>query len=79
MSSIVNRYAGAMPKRTSPSDANHIDAAADVQQLVTDKRAAWRASGEKTRRRQRRYEHLLVSHLLRQVRPGATDVDVDTD
>ncbi len=37
--------------------------AADLDALVKDKRAAWRASGAKARRRQRRYNKLLIAHL----------------
>jgi hypothetical protein len=54
-----------MPRRTSPEDAEAIVVADDLQAIVHDKREAWRASGAKTRRRQRRYEQLLTRQLLR--------------
>ncbi len=55
-----------MPRRSSPSDAQHIDNAHDLESLVEDKRASWRATGEKARRRQRRYKNLLTAQLLKQ-------------
>ena len=58
-----------MPKRTSPTDAGKKTVAADLEELVHDKREGWRASGAKARRRQRRYEALLVQQLLK---PGPT-------
>ena len=54
-----------MTKRTSPLDAGKISVAADLEELVQDKREAWRASGAKARRRQRRYKALLTQQLLR--------------
>lgn len=52
-----------MPKRTSPKDAKNVVDAADLEALVKDKRELWRASGAKARRRQRRYNKLLIAHL----------------
>ena len=63
-----------MTKRTSPGDARKISVAADLEDLVQDKREGWRASGNKARRRQRRYKALLTQQLLRM---GATDQDDD--
>ena len=60
-----------MPKRTYPNDAARIDQAADLEDIVQDKRADWRATGAKARRRQRRYKNLLTHQLLR------GDVDLD--
>ena len=54
-----------MTKRTSPGDAKNITAADDLQVLVQDKRGEWRANGTKARRRQRRYENLLIQHLIK--------------
>lgn len=54
-----------MTKRTSITDADRIDAADDLEDIVQDKRAAWRATGAKARRRQRRYKNLLTLHLAR--------------
>ena len=55
-----------MSKRSSPADAQHINSAQDLEVLVEDKRASWRATGEKARRRQRRYKNLLTQQLLKQ-------------
>ena len=60
-----------MAKRTSPTDAGKISVAADLEELVQDKREGWRASGAKARRRQRRYKALLTQQLLR-LGPDAT-------
>jgi hypothetical protein len=54
-----------MTKRTSPTDAAKISVAADLEDLVQDKREGWRASGAKARRRQRRYKALLTQQLLK--------------
>lgn len=54
-----------MGKRTTPSDAIAIVDAADLEDLVQDKRAGWRASGAKARRRQRRYKNLLTHQLIK--------------
>lgn len=58
-------YAGGMTKRTTPSDAEGVSVADDMQRIVKDKREGWRASSTKARRRQRRYTKLLVEHLMR--------------
>lgn len=60
-----------MTKRTSPTDADKISVAADLEDLVQDKREGWRASGAKARRRQRRYKALLTQQLLK-LGPTAT-------
>jgi hypothetical protein len=54
-----------MTKRTSPTDAGKITIAADLEDIVQDKREGWRASGAKARRRQRRYKALLTQQLLK--------------
>ena len=64
-------YYSFMTKRTSPTDADKISVAADLEDLVQDKREGWRASGAKARRRQRRYKALLTQQLLK-LGPTAT-------
>lgn len=54
-----------MPKRTYTKDAEQIEEAADLEDIVKDKRSGWRATGAKARRRQRRYKALLVQQLLK--------------
>lgn len=54
-----------MRRRTTPTDAEHVLDAADVDALVVDKRAQWRATSARARRRQRRYQHTLTAQLLR--------------
>lgn len=61
-----------MTKRTSPNDAEGIVVADDLQAIVRDKREQWRANGAKSRRRQRRYERLLMQQLTG-VDPDAAD------
>ncbi len=67
-----------MAKRTSPSDAARIIVAADLEEVVTDKREGWRASDAKARRRQRRYKRLLTQQLVKLV-PGDGDDDDHID
>jgi len=62
-----------MPRRTSPKDARLIEEAEDLEDLVQDKRAGWRADPAKARRRQRRYKKLLTRQVIRH----ATDPDDD--
>lgn len=54
-----------MPKRTYPADADRVDHADDLEEIVQDKRAEWRANGAKARRRQRRYKNLLTQQLAK--------------
>ena len=54
-----------MTHRTYEADANHIETADDLDDLVQDKREGWRASSSKARRRQRRYKKRLTNELLR--------------
>jgi hypothetical protein len=74
-----------MPKRTSPNDASRIIVAADLEEVVTDKREGWRGSDAKARRRQRRYKRLLTQQLVKLVPDeGASlvdhdDIDMDQD
>ncbi|TVS01837.1 MAG: hypothetical protein EA407_11065 [Rhodobacteraceae bacterium] len=55
-----------MRKRTTPKDAKLIEEAEDLEYLVEDKRAVWRADGARARRRQRRYKNLLTRQLVSQ-------------
>ena len=48
-----------------------IEQAADLEEIVKDKRAVWRATGAKARRRQGRYKALLVQQLVK----GGGDLD----
>lgn len=52
-----------MPRRTTPRDARLIEEACDLEHLVQDKRADWRADGARARRRQRRYKNLLTRQI----------------
>lgn len=61
-----------MTKRTYPSDIARISEAADLEDVVQDKREGWRATKDKARRRQRRYKNLLTQQI---VRNGAPDTD----
>ena len=54
-----------MTRRTYEADAEHIETAGDLDDLVQDKREGWRASSSKARRRQRRYQKRLTNELLR--------------
>ena len=72
-------YNLSMPKRTSPTDAGKITVAADLEELVQDKREGWRASGAKARRRQRRYKALLTQQLLKLGPTAAGEVSLDDD
>ena len=54
---------GSMAKRTSTSDADRVEHADDLEEIVQDKRAGWRASAAKARRRQRRYKKRLLAQL----------------
>ena len=53
-----------MTKRTYESDADVIEIAEDLENIVIDKRVTWRASSSKARRRQRRYKNRLTKELL---------------
>lgn len=72
-------YNLSMSKRTTPTDADKIAVAADLEELVQDKREGWRASGAKARRRQRRYKSLLTQHLLKLGQTGISDLALDED
>ena len=55
-----------MVRRTYETDAVKIESVNDLDELVTDKREAWRATSDKARRRQRRYKKRLTNRLVRQ-------------
>ena len=57
-----------MPKRTSLLDAQEVEYADDLDNIVSDKRAGWRANAAKARRRQRRYKRMLTTELLIQAK-----------
>ena len=59
-------YHFAMVRRTYESDAAKIEDVDDLDDLVADKREAWRATSDKARRRQRRYKKRLTNRLVRQ-------------
>jgi hypothetical protein len=61
-----------MPERTSPRHAEAIENANDIDEIVSDKRAGWRANAAKARRRQRRYKRLLTSELLMQAKQSSS-------
>ena len=64
-----------MAKRTSPRDAERVETADDLDDVVQDKRAAWRASAAKARRRNRRYAKRLTAELKRRARDGTWEED----
>ncbi len=53
-----------MTRRTYERDGQTIELANDLDELVTDKRAGWRANAAKARRRQRRYKKRLTNEIL---------------
>ncbi len=61
-----------MPKRTYTTDIKTWDDALDLHHIVKDKRAAKRATDEKARRRNRRYEKRLLNAQLKhsQINPS---------
>ncbi len=61
-----------MPKRTYTTDLHTWDDATDLHHIVKDKRASKRATDEKARRRNRRYEKRLLNAQLKhsQINPS---------
>ena len=55
----------AMTRRTYEADAEHIETADDLDDLVQDKRENWRANSSKARRRQRRYKKRRTNESVR--------------
>jgi len=62
-----------MPRRTSPKDASRVETADDLEEIVADKRAEWRADPAKARRRQRRYKKRLTDELLSRAQDDLSD------
>ena len=54
-----------MTSRTYEADAEYIETADDLDDLVHDKREGWRANSSKARRRQRRYKNRMTGELLK--------------
>ena len=54
-----------MTRRTYEADAERIETADDLDDLVHDKREGWRANSSNAMRRQRRYKKRLTNGLLR--------------
>ena len=54
-----------MSRRTYEKDADFVEVADDLENLVADKRIIWRASATKARRRQRRYKNRLTYEILK--------------
>tara|TARA_A200000113_G_scaffold195387_1_gene185877 strand:+ start:203 stop:394 length:192 start_codon:yes stop_codon:yes gene_type:complete len=55
-----------MVRRTYEADAAKIEDVDDLDDLVADKREAWRATSDKARCRLRRYKKRLTNRLVRQ-------------
>ena len=53
-----------MPRRTNESEGHRVEVVEDLDALVSDKRAGWRATRAKARRRQRRYGKRLTKTIL---------------
>ncbi|MGQ9805275.1 MAG: hypothetical protein ACUVRP_04255 [Chlorobiales bacterium] len=60
-----------MPKRTYTTDLQTWDDAQDLEHIVKDKRAQKRATDEKARRRNRRYEKRLLNAQLKNAKLDA--------
>ena len=54
-----------MVRKTYESDATKIEDVDDLDDLLADKREAWRATSDKARRRQRRYKKRLTNRLVK--------------
>ena len=62
-----------MARRTYGADAEYIETADDLDDLVQDKRESWRADSSKARRRQRRYKKRVTHELIRNDYSQAAD------
>ena len=62
-----------MARRTYEADAEYIETADDLDDLVQDKRESWRANSSKARRRQRRYKKRVTHELIRNDYSQAAD------
>jgi len=68
-----------MTRCTTPADARMIEAAEDLEHIVQDKRACWRADNARGRRRQPRYKKLLTRQLAAyETNADRSDADEDT-
>jgi len=54
-----------MTSRTYEKNALGIEIASDLTNIVNDKRIDWRATPNRVRRRQRRYENRLTKYLAK--------------
>ena len=54
-----------MARRTREADAELVETADDLEELVQDKRQNWSTNLSKARRRQRRYKNRLTQELMR--------------
>ena len=54
-----------MSRRTYEKDADFVEVADDLENLVADKRISWRASATKARRRQRRYKNRMINEIFK--------------
>ena len=68
-----------MPRRTNLQDAQKIEVASDVDEIVTDKREQWRANSTKARRRQRRYKKRMTDQLIHYSSIADGDDDFSAD
>ena len=64
-----------MGKRTSQTGMPDWEDAADLNELVRDKRSGKRANAAKGRRRNRRYENRLLSAQLEQAQLDTTELE----
>ena len=74
---LVRTKSLAMTRRTYEADAEHVETADDLDDLVHDKREDWRATSSKARRRQRRYKKRLTNELLRMDIQMTNEKDVE--
>jgi len=68
-----------MPRRTSLKDAEQVNDASDLEDIVSDKRQGWRANAATARRRQRRYKKRLVGALANITQDSDSDSDSDSE
>ena len=62
-----------MARRNYEADAEYIETADDLDDLVQDKREGWRANSSKARCRQSRYKKRLTHELIRNDYSQAAD------
>ena len=66
-------YVLGMARRTYEADAEYIETADDLDDLVQDKREDWRATSSKTRRRKRQNQTRLTTEQIRNDYSQAAD------